>query len=134
MVAASPLPARRRVKPRIKDRTRHDEVTDTTVDDFCYLTTTGRRTGRPHRIEIWYAAEGSTLYMLSGGGRSSDWVRNLLADPAVLLEIDGDAADAPRLPSPTAPSEYPPTRSQTSSAGPSELHLTPIARPVEWGA
>ena len=28
--------------------------------------------------------------MLSGGGYSSDWVRNLLADPAVLVEIDGD--------------------------------------------
>jgi deazaflavin-dependent oxidoreductase (nitroreductase family) len=65
-------------------------VSDTTADDYCYLTTTGRRTGRPHRIEIWYAAEGTTLYMLSGGGGSSDWVQNLLADPAVLVEIDGD--------------------------------------------
>ena len=26
------------------------------ADDYCYLTTTGRRSGRPHRIEIWYAA------------------------------------------------------------------------------
>lgn len=61
-----------------------------TADAYCYLTTTGRRSGRPHRIEIWYAREGNTLYMLSGGGRSSDWVRNLVADPAVLVEIDGD--------------------------------------------
>lgn len=60
-----------------------------TADDYCYLTTTGRRSGRPHRIEIWYAVEGSTVYMLSGGGCSSDWVRNLVADPAVLVEIDG---------------------------------------------
>lgn len=57
-------------------------------DEYCYLTTTGRRTGRPHRIEIWYAADGDTLYLLSGGGRSSDWVRNLAVDPAVMVEVD----------------------------------------------
>jgi deazaflavin-dependent oxidoreductase (nitroreductase family) len=64
------------------------------ADDYCYLTTIGRRTGRPHRIEIWYAREGDRLYLLSGGGRSSDWVRNLTADPAVLVEIDGDVRSA----------------------------------------
>jgi deazaflavin-dependent oxidoreductase (nitroreductase family) len=60
------------------------------ADDFCYLTTTGRRTRRPHRIEIWYAASGGTVYLLAGGGRSSDWVQNLSADPAVTVEVDGD--------------------------------------------
>ena len=34
-------------------------------DDFCYLTTTGRVTGQPHTIEIWFAVGGRTLYMLS---------------------------------------------------------------------
>jgi deazaflavin-dependent oxidoreductase (nitroreductase family) len=58
------------------------------ADDYCYLTTTGRRSGRPHRIEIWYAADGGTLYLLAGGGRSSDWVQNLLADPDVQVELD----------------------------------------------
>jgi len=58
-------------------------------DDYCYLTTKGRRSRRPHRIEIWYAAHGATLYLLSGGGRASDWVQNISADPAVLVEVDG---------------------------------------------
>ena len=58
------------------------------TDDYCYLTTTGRRTGRPHRIEIWYATHGETLYLLSGAGRSSDWVRNLRVEPAVVVEVD----------------------------------------------
>ena len=58
-------------------------------DDYCYLTTTGRRTGSPHRIEIWYAREGDTLFLLSGGGRRADWVRNLEADNAVTVELDG---------------------------------------------
>lgn len=59
-------------------------------DDYCYLTTVGRRTGRKHRIEIWYADDGKTLYLLSGGGRSSDWVRNLLVNAEVEVDIDGD--------------------------------------------
>jgi deazaflavin-dependent oxidoreductase (nitroreductase family) len=63
-------------------------------DDYCYLTTTGRRSGGPHRIEIWYAAHANTLYLLSGGGRSSDWVQNLRADPKVLVEVDGDIRPA----------------------------------------
>jgi deazaflavin-dependent oxidoreductase (nitroreductase family) len=57
--------------------------------DFCYLTTTGRVSGRPHEIEIWYGLAGRTIYMLSGGGERSDWVRNLLADPDVSVRIEG---------------------------------------------
>jgi len=64
------------------------------TDDFCYLTTIGRRSGRPHRIEIWYAADNDTLYMLAGGGRSSDWVKNLVARPQVNVELDGRAYEA----------------------------------------
>jgi deazaflavin-dependent oxidoreductase (nitroreductase family) len=60
------------------------------ADDYCYVTTKGRRTGRPHRIEIWYSTHGEALYMLAGGGRSSDWVQNALADPTVQVEVDGD--------------------------------------------
>ena len=63
-------------------------------EDYCYLTTTGRSSGRPHRIEIWFAAHGRTLYLLAGGGRSSDWVKNLLVEPAVTVELRGVARSA----------------------------------------
>lgn len=56
-------------------------------EDYCYLTTTGRVTGRPHTIEIWFGLEVGTLYMLSGGGRSSDWVKNLSRTSAVTVRI-----------------------------------------------
>ncbi len=56
-------------------------------EQYCYLTTTGRVTGRPHRIEIWFAIHDDTLYMLSGGGDRSDWVKNLRRDPAVRVEM-----------------------------------------------
>ena len=59
--------------------------------DYCYLTTTGRLTGKPHRIEIWFALSDRNAYLLSGGGDRSDWVRNLAASPEVVLEIGDDA-------------------------------------------
>jgi deazaflavin-dependent oxidoreductase (nitroreductase family) len=55
--------------------------------DYCYLTTTGRHTGSPHRIEIWFAVGVGNVYILSGGGDRSDWVRNLMISPEVILEI-----------------------------------------------
>jgi deazaflavin-dependent oxidoreductase (nitroreductase family) len=62
-------------------------------EDFCYLTTVGRVTGRPHEIEIWFALEGQTLYLLSGGRDRSDWVKNLRRNPAVAVRIDGEHFD-----------------------------------------
>jgi deazaflavin-dependent oxidoreductase (nitroreductase family) len=56
-------------------------------EPFCYLTTTGRRTGQPHTIEIWFAASGATLYLMAGGRERADWVRNLVADPAVDVRV-----------------------------------------------
>jgi deazaflavin-dependent oxidoreductase (nitroreductase family) len=61
--------------------------------DFCYLSTRGRVTGRPHEIEIWFARDGDTLYLLAGGGERSDWVRNLRAQPEVTVRI-GDVTSA----------------------------------------
>ncbi len=55
--------------------------------EYCYLTTTGRVTGNPHEIEIWFAVNNSTLYLLSGGMDRSDWVKNLLKNPAVTIRI-----------------------------------------------
>ena len=67
-------------------------------DDYCYLTTRGRRTGADHEIEIWYVREREpgrdTLYLLAGAGEQSDWVRNLQSEPAVRVRIDDETHDA----------------------------------------
>ena len=57
--------------------------------EYCYLTTIGRRSGRRHEIEIWFASapDGGTLYLLSGGGTGADWVRNLIANPGADVRI-----------------------------------------------
>ena len=62
-------------------------------EQFCYLTTTGRVTGKPHEIEVWFGADGDTLYLLSGGGRRSDWVKNLAQNPRVKVRVGGQTFD-----------------------------------------
>jgi deazaflavin-dependent oxidoreductase (nitroreductase family) len=62
-------------------------LADARDDDFCYLTTRGRKSGRPHEIEIWFALDGTTLYLLAGAGEASDWVRNLRAEPDVTVKV-----------------------------------------------
>ncbi|HEY4397342.1 MAG TPA: nitroreductase family deazaflavin-dependent oxidoreductase [Acidimicrobiia bacterium] len=71
-----------------------DQLAAAADDDFCYLTTRGRVSGRPHEIEIWFALDEHTLYMLSGGRDRSDWVRNLQAEPAVSVRLRDSTYDA----------------------------------------
>ncbi|MGH2724522.1 MAG: nitroreductase family deazaflavin-dependent oxidoreductase [Actinomycetota bacterium] len=66
--------------------------------DFCYVTSRGRRTGRPHTIEIWFEANGATLYLLSGGGDRSDWVRNLRAESSATVRVGEREWDATARP------------------------------------
>lgn len=55
---------------------------------FCYITTTGRRSGSPHEIEIWFGwVKGATIYLMAGGRERADWVRNMKADPQVIVRI-----------------------------------------------
>ena len=56
----------------------------------CHLETIGRVTGTPHEIEIWFAADGDTIWMLSGSGDRSDWVKNVQRNPAVRIRIAGE--------------------------------------------
>jgi deazaflavin-dependent oxidoreductase (nitroreductase family) len=58
---------------------------------FCYLTTRGRVTGRPHTIEIWFVVMGESAYLMAGGGDRADWVRNLVADPDVTLRVGAES-------------------------------------------
>lgn len=56
-------------------------------EEYCYLTTTGRVSGKPHEIEIWFGVLDEALYLLSGGGMDSDWVKNLRKMPKVKVRI-----------------------------------------------
>jgi deazaflavin-dependent oxidoreductase (nitroreductase family) len=59
-------------------------------EPYAYLTTIGRQSGRPHRIEIWFAAEDGRVYLLSGGRERSDWVRNFQVNERVTVELGNE--------------------------------------------
>lgn len=63
-------------------------------EDYCYITTAGRLTGRPHTVEIWFALAGATAYVLAGGRHDADFVRNAKKQPDVQVRIGERTFDA----------------------------------------
>jgi deazaflavin-dependent oxidoreductase (nitroreductase family) len=51
------------------------------------LTTYGRKTGKPHDVTIWIAADGSHLFIRSGQGFRRQWPQNLVARGEGLLHL-----------------------------------------------
>ena len=56
--------------------------------EFLYLTTTGRRSGQPREIEIWFIAQAGRYYVISEHRQDAGWVHNLTADPCVHVRVD----------------------------------------------
>jgi deazaflavin-dependent oxidoreductase (nitroreductase family) len=64
---------------------------DRTID----ITTTGRRSGEPRRIEIWMYRYGDRTFLSGSPGRR-DWYANLVAHPGFTFHLKGSAqADLP---------------------------------------
>jgi deazaflavin-dependent oxidoreductase (nitroreductase family) len=51
------------------------------------ITTRGRKSGRPRSTAISFMPLGERLVVFSGWGRSSNWYRNVLADPEVEVQV-----------------------------------------------
>jgi deazaflavin-dependent oxidoreductase (nitroreductase family) len=51
------------------------------------LTTKGRVSGKERKTPLWYVRDQDTIYCVSGWGPSSDWWRNLAADPSAMLQM-----------------------------------------------
>src|SRR6185295_2111904 len=61
----------------------------------CDITTTGRTSGKPRRIEIWYLFIDGQVY-ITGTPGPRDWYANLLADPRFIFHVkQGARADLP---------------------------------------
>lgn len=63
-------------------------MTDT---EFLYLTTTGRKTGQPREIEIWFVAAEGKYYVIAENREDAQWVKNILHNPQVRVRV-GDRA------------------------------------------
>ena len=81
---------------------RSDEVTRLALDhsQVIDLTTTGRRTGRPRRIEIFLHHDDGLLFIsgMPRADRTRDWIHNITADPHVVVHLKQSVvADVPAL-------------------------------------
>ena len=62
---------------------------------YLYLTTTGRLSGEPREIEIWFTQRASTYYVIAELGEQAQWVKNLRREPRVIVRV-GDERFAAR--------------------------------------
>jgi deazaflavin-dependent oxidoreductase (nitroreductase family) len=59
---------------------------------LCYLTTTGRRTGRARTVPLLYVGDGVRIVVIAsnwGGPRHPAWALNLDANPATRVSVAG---------------------------------------------
>jgi deazaflavin-dependent oxidoreductase (nitroreductase family) len=62
-------------------------------DRIVLLTTTGARTGRTHTTPMMFVRDGDRVLVMasnSGAPKPPDWYRNLVAEPAVTVEVGDD--------------------------------------------
>lgn len=57
---------------------------------YLYLTTTGRTTGLPREIEIWFVTFDGRLYILAEHGQAAQWVKNIQRAPDVHVRVGDD--------------------------------------------
>jgi deazaflavin-dependent oxidoreductase (nitroreductase family) len=54
---------------------------------YLYLTTTGRRSGLPREIEIWFTKRDQRYYIIAEHYHKAHWVQNLLGNPKVRWRV-----------------------------------------------
>ena len=57
-------------------------------EHYLYLTTRGRKSGRPREIEIWFTEREGLFYIIAEY-ETSHWLRNLRANPEVQVRVAG---------------------------------------------
>lgn len=57
------------------------------MEEFLYLTTTGRKSSKPHEIEIWFVEHEGNYYLVSERYERSDWVQNIQHNSAVSFRV-----------------------------------------------
>jgi deazaflavin-dependent oxidoreductase (nitroreductase family) len=87
----------------MSDKTTTALAQDRVID----ITTIGRKTGEPRRIEIWFHRLHDRYYITGTPGRARDWYANLVAHPRFTFHLKESAtADLPATARPvTDPAE-----------------------------
>ncbi len=58
---------------------------------FLYLTTKGWKTGREHRIEIWFVFYDDKYYVVSERREKAHWVQNIIHDSRVVFTVNSNS-------------------------------------------
>jgi deazaflavin-dependent oxidoreductase (nitroreductase family) len=61
---------------------------------YLYLTTTGRITGKPREIEIWFVESDAKLYILAEHLHETQWVKNIKRNPRVRVWLGRSSFEA----------------------------------------
>jgi deazaflavin-dependent oxidoreductase (nitroreductase family) len=55
---------------------------------FLYLTTIGWKTGKPHKIEIWFVQNNERYYIISERRKNAHWVQNIMHTTQVSFTVN----------------------------------------------
>ena len=70
-----------------------EELESLKKEQFAFLTTTGRRTGKAHTVQVWFAFADENIY-LSHEGEYTDWMRNAAKNGRVRVRIGSSNYEA----------------------------------------
>ncbi len=77
------MPAR---NDALRDRlSRYREIT---------ISVTGRNSGRPISIPVWFVLDDEKLYLLPAYGSDTQWYKNVLKNPSIRIDAGGAKAEA----------------------------------------
>jgi deazaflavin-dependent oxidoreductase (nitroreductase family) len=54
---------------------------------FLYLSTLGWKTGKKHKIEIWFVEHAGKYYIVSEHKHKEHWVQNILVNPQISFSV-----------------------------------------------
>lgn len=57
------------------------------AEQYLYLTTMGWKSGKPHKIEIWYVEHGDCYYLVSEMRERSHWVQNIRHNSTIQVRV-----------------------------------------------
>ena len=57
------------------------------TSQFLYLSTVGWRSGKQHKIEIWFVEYGGKYYVISERHEQAHWVQNIIRNPKISFAV-----------------------------------------------
>jgi deazaflavin-dependent oxidoreductase (nitroreductase family) len=62
------------------------------------ITVTGRKSGRPVSIPVWFVFDDDKLYLLPVKGSDTQWYKNVLKNPSFRIDAGGSEAELKAIP------------------------------------